>query len=41
MISCMIYAIEGRDVATSDITGAFLQAGYDKGYIHIMIDGQW
>ena len=31
--------MEGRDVAISNITGAFLQTDYDKGYIHINMQG--
>ena len=30
MLSCMIDAMKGREVATVDIPGAFLQTGYDK-----------
>ena len=36
----MIDATEGRDVATADITGAFLQTDYDKGDIHINMEGE-
>ena len=39
MLSCMIDAMEGRDVATLDIPGAFLQTDYDKGDIHIKLEG--
>ena len=39
MLSCMIDSMEGRDVSTSDIPGAFLQTDCDKGDIHIKIDG--
>ena len=35
ILSCMIDTIEGREVATADIPGAFLQTDYDKGDIHI------
>ena len=35
MLSCMIDAMEGQEVATTDIPGAFLQTNYDKGDIHI------
>ena len=35
MWSCMIDAMEGRDVATADIPGAFLQTDYYKGDIPI------
>ena len=37
MLSCMIDAMEGRDVATADISGDILQIDYDKGDIHINI----
>ena len=37
MMSCMIDAMEGRDVETSDISGEFLQTYYDKVDIHIKI----
>ena len=39
MLSCLIDAMEGREVATADITGAFLQTDYDKGDIHIKLEG--
>ena len=39
MLSCMIDAMEGRDVATADIPGAFMQTPYDGGDVHIRIDG--
>ena len=35
----MIDAIEVREVATADIPGAFLQTDYDKGDIHIKLEG--
>ena len=38
-ISRMIDAMEGREVATADIPGAFLQTDYDKGDIHIKLEG--
>ena len=31
--------MEGQDVETDDITGAFLQIDYDKGDMHINIEG--
>ena len=34
----MIDAMEGRDVATADITGALLQNYYDKEDIHINME---
>ena len=39
MLSCMIYAMEGREVATSDIPGSFLNTDYKKGDIHIKLEG--
>ena len=39
MLSFMIYATEIQEVATSDTPGAFLQNDYDKGYIHIKLEG--
>ena len=39
MLSCMIDTMEVRDVANADILGAFLQTDYNKGYIHIKMDG--
>ena len=39
MLSCMIDAMEGREVATADIPGAFLQTDYDKEDIHIKMEG--
>ena len=39
MLSCIIDAMEGRWVATADIPGAFLKTDYDKGYIHINLEG--
>ena len=39
MISCMIVAMEVREVATANIPGAFLQTYYDKGDIHIKPEG--
>ena len=35
----MIDAMEGQEVATSDIPGAFLQTDYDTGDIHIKLEG--
>ena len=35
MLSCMIDAMEFQEVATADISGAYLQTDYDKGDIHI------
>ena len=39
MLSCMIDAMEVREVAITDIPGAFLQTDYDKGDIHIKLEG--
>ena len=39
MLSCMIEAMEGQEVATADIPGAFLQNDYEKGDIHIKLEG--
>ena len=39
MISCMIDTMEVRDVATSDIPGAFLKTYYNKVDIHIKMEG--
>ena len=40
MLPCMVDAMEGRDVATSEIPGAFLQKYYNKGDIHIKMEGE-
>ena len=39
MISCMVDTMEGWEVATTNILGAFLQTKYDKGDIHIKMEG--
>ena len=39
MLSLIIDAMEGRDVATAYISGAFLKTYYDKGDIHIKMEG--
>ena len=39
ILSCMIDVMEAREVATTDIPGAFLQNDYDKGDIHIKLGG--
>ena len=39
MLSCMIDATEVRDVATDDIPISFLNTDYDKGDIHIKMEG--
>ena len=38
MLSCMIDEMEGQDVGTADITGAFLQTDYNIGDIHIKME---
>ena len=35
MLLCMIDSMKGREVATSDILGAFLKTDYHKGDINI------
>ena len=35
MMTCMIDAVEGLDVVTSDIPGAFIKNDYSKRNIHI------
>ena len=39
LLSCMIDALEGRDVATCDIPGAFMQADIDE-EVHVKFDGE-
>ena len=39
MLSCIIDVMEGRDIATADTQGAFLQTDYGKGYIYINMEG--
>ena len=39
ILLCMIDAMEFREVATVDISGAFLKTDYDKGDIHIKLEG--
>ena len=39
IISCMIDAMEGQEVETTDTPGAFLQTDYDKGDINIKLEG--
>ena len=38
MLSCMIDAMEGREVATTDTPEAFLKTDYEKGDIHIKLE---
>jgi hypothetical protein len=38
MLTCVIDAIEGRDVATVDIPGAFMQSGME-GNVHMKLQG--
>ena len=39
MLLCMIAAMEGQEVATSEILEAFLQTNYENGDIHIKLEG--
>ena len=39
MLLFMIDAMEGLEVATVDIPVTFLQTNYDKGHIHIKLEG--
>ena len=39
MLTCVIDAMEGRDVATVDIPGAFMQCDVDED-IHMKLEGQ-
>ena len=39
MLSCIVGAMEVRDITTDDIPGAFLKNDYDKGDIHINMEG--
>ena len=39
ILSCVVDAMEGWDVATSNITGSFLQTDYVKEDIHIKMEG--
>ena len=39
MLSCMIDTMEGREVATADIPGAFLHINYHKGDTYIKLAG--
>ena len=39
MISCIIDAMEVREVATANIPGSFLYTEYNKGDIHIKLEG--
>ena len=39
MISCMVDKMEFWEVTTADIPGAFLQNDYEKGDIHINLEG--
>ena len=40
MLSIMVDSMEVQYIATADIPGAFLQNDYDKGDIHIKIEGE-
>ena len=39
MLLGIINAMEGQEVATANIPGDFLQTDYDKGDIHIKLEG--
>ena len=39
MLSCVIDAMEGQEVATANIPGTFLQTDYEKGCIHTKPEG--
>ncbi len=39
MLSCMINAKEGRDVATADIPGVFMQTNMED-TLHMMLEGK-
>ena len=38
MLSCIINAMEGRDISPYDIPGSLLQTNYNKGDIHINME---
>jgi hypothetical protein len=40
LLTCAIDAKEGRDVATIDIPGAFMQADMDDEVIHVRLQGR-
>ena len=40
VLSCIINTKEGRDVATVDVPGAFMQADMDE-KVHIKLEGRW
>ena len=39
VLFCIIGAMEGREVATANIPGAFLWTDYDKGGLNIKLEG--
>uniref|UniRef100_A0A7S2W0X4 Reverse transcriptase Ty1/copia-type domain-containing protein n=1 Tax=Eucampia antarctica TaxID=49252 RepID=A0A7S2W0X4_9STRA len=39
LITCLVDALEGRDVATVDIPGAFMQADIERDDIHMKLEG--
>ena len=39
MLWCIIDAMEGREVATTDIPGDFLRNDYEKGDMHTKLEG--
>ena len=38
MLLCMLDAMEGREIATTDIPGVSLKNNYNKGDIHIKLE---
>ena len=40
MLLCMVEAMEGREVSTTNIKGALPYTNYDKGDIHINLEGE-
>ena len=39
MLLCVIDSMEGHEVSTSNIPGAFLQTNYEKVDVHINLEG--
>ena len=40
LLTCLIDAMEGRDVATVDIPGAFMQADMEGDDVHLRLEGK-
>ena len=40
MLLFMIGAMKGRELSTANISGALLQTNYEKGDIHIKLEGE-